>query len=142
MLLPAKKTGFLGEFLRPILFKNKSDSRAILQQQRTSSSGDEQLSNRPKLRNYVMDHPFNSQSKLNSSGEWLDSGSPPHHSRRNTRKLYSNYLANDGGYTTDDEEAQHLLTPRRSPERHRKSYSTWYSIIKKSWCAMSNVVIV
>ncbi|KAI7893984.1 uncharacterized protein EV154DRAFT_499832 [Mucor mucedo] len=142
LLLPAKKTGFLGEFLRPILFKNKSDSRAILQQQRTSSSGDEQLNNRPKLRNYVMDHPFNSQSKLNSSGEWLDSGSPPHHSRRNTKKLYSNYLVGDGGYTTDDEEAQHLLSPRRSPERHRKSYSTCSRLIRNFLITVLAIVVL
>lgn len=123
-LLPTKRasTGFLGDFLRPILFKSKSDSKAILQQQKlstTNSSGDELLNNRPKLRNYVMDHPFNSQSKLNTAAgnEWDGGYSPPHNSRRNTRKMYSNYVINDGGYTTDDEEAQHLLTPSRRSQQ-------------------------
>ncbi|KAG2232900.1 hypothetical protein INT48_004913 [Thamnidium elegans] len=120
--MPTKRgvsTGFLGELLRPILFKNKSDTRARPQ------SSDEQL-NRPKLRNYVMDHPFNSQNKLNY-GDWTDTGSPPsHHQTRRSRKMYSNHMLNDGGYTTDDEEAQLLTHTRRlNTSSHRKSYSTW-----------------
>lgn len=120
--MPTKRgvsTGFLGELLRPILFKNKSDTRARPQ------SSDEQL-NRPKLRNYVMDHPFNSQNKLNY-GEWTDTGTPPsHHHTRRSRKMYSNHVLNDGGYTTDDEEAQLLTHTRRlNTSSHRKSYSTW-----------------
>lgn len=138
-------TGFFNDLFRPILFKSKSDSRAILHH----SSGDELASNRPKLRNYVMDHPFNSsgnQAKLNNSGsEWTDGGhSPPHHnSRRNTRKMYSNYVTHDGGYTTDDEEAQHLLAaPRRSLRKSSSSSKCSRLIRNILLCLLSLVILV
>ncbi|CEP13518.1 hypothetical protein [Parasitella parasitica] len=128
-LVPTKSSsGFLGDLLRPILFKSKSDSKAIYKQQQR----EEQFS-RPKLRSYVMDHPY-TQMK-----DWFDGKySPPLHQGGggvgNRRKLYTNYgPIGDGGYTTDDEEAQHLLAAaqthptRRSQQqqqtqqnRHRK----------------------
>jgi hypothetical protein len=99
------KKSFLGDFLRPMLFKSKSDSRAIMAS-RQDEENNAAPSSRPKLRNYVMDHSY-SQFKVLSS-DWSDGkSSPPHRSSR--RKIYPHY---DGGYTTDDEEA-HLLTPSR-----------------------------
>ncbi|KAI8047754.1 hypothetical protein BDF21DRAFT_393140 [Thamnidium elegans] len=137
--MPTKRgvsTGFLGELLRPILFKNKSDTRARPQ------SSDEQL-NRPKLRNYVMDHPFNSQNKLNY-GDWTDTGSPPsHHQTRRSRKMYSNHMLNDGGYTTDDEEAQLLTHTRRlNTSSHRKSYSTCSRLIRNMLIGLISIIIL
>lgn len=135
-------SGFLADLLRPILFKSKSDSKAILKQQQQVRN-EEQLA-RPKLRNYVMDHPF-SQSKLFNNEVFDGKHSPPlhHHqggsnSRRHPtaagRRMYSNYGIGDGGYTTDDEEAQHLLAPplssrrsQQSQNRHRKQSSAWYN---------------
>jgi hypothetical protein len=138
----ATSSGFLGDLLRPILFKSKSDSKAVLKQLPQQQLRNEEQLARPKLRNYVMDHPF-SQSKL-FNHEWFDGkNSPPvhhqggsnnrrHHSTT-CKRMYSNYGIGDGGYTTDDEEAQHLLAPpllsRRSQQlqnRHRKQSSAWY----------------
>jgi hypothetical protein len=139
-------TGFLGDLLKPILFKSKPDTKANLKQQQQQQFRSEEQLARPKLRNYVMDHPF-SQYKL-FNHDWFDGKhSPPlyqsgssnrrHHSSTG-RRMYSNYGIGDGGYTTDDEEAQHLLAPplssRRSQQlqsRHRKQSSAWYDIETK-----------
>ncbi|GAN07991.1 hypothetical protein MAM1_0185c07496 [Mucor ambiguus] len=123
-LLPTKSSsGFLGDLLRPILFKSKSDSKAIYKQQR------EEHFTRPKLRSYVMDHPYNQTTQ--TAKDWFDGKhSPPLYQGGSRRKMYSTYGigGNDGGYTTDDEEAQHLLAThptRRSQQQlqqqqHRK----------------------
>lgn len=110
-LMPTKSSsGFLGDLLRPILFKSKSDSKGIYKQQQR-----EEHFARPKLRSYVMDHPYN-QTK-----DWFDGKhSPPLYQSGagSRRKLYTNYgLSGDGGYTTDDEEAQHLLATQPLPTR-------------------------
>ncbi|KAI7903150.1 uncharacterized protein BX663DRAFT_507629 [Cokeromyces recurvatus] len=119
--------GFLGDFFRPLLFKSKSESRATAAAATTSSLYNKQVQNedhllaRPKLRSYIMDHPFHSQTKsLHYHHEWLDGNkySPPlyHKQRPHHHKMYCNYgSVVDGGYTTDDEEAQHLLVPPPPP---------------------------
>lgn len=127
-LLPTKSSsGFLGDLLRPILFKSKSDSKAIYKQQR------EEHFARPKLRSYVMDHPYNQTTQ--TAKDWFDGKhSPPPLYQGGSRRKYSNYGlgGNDGGYTTDDEEAQHLLAThptRRSQQQqqhqHRKQTNAW-----------------
>lgn len=128
-LLPTKSSsGFLGDLLRPILFKSKSDSKAIYKQQREENFA------RPKLRSYVMDHPYNQATQ--TAKDWFDGKhSPPLYQGGSRRKLYTNYGlgGNDGGYTTDDEEAQHLLathSTRRSQhqqqqQHHRKQTNAW-----------------
>lgn len=96
-LLKKASTSFFSDVFRPILIKSQSESKKVAPPRTTEEF-------RPKLRNYV-------------NGE-----NPPLYNKRN---FY--YAVGDGGYTTDDEEAQHLLTPRRiPPNRHRnRSKSTW-----------------
>ncbi|OAD02593.1 hypothetical protein MUCCIDRAFT_164515 [Mucor lusitanicus CBS 277.49] len=84
-LLPTKSSsGFLGDLLRPILFKSKSDSKAIYKQQR------EEHFARPKLRSYVMDHPYNQTTQ--TAKDWFDGKhSPPPLYQGGSRRKYSNY---------------------------------------------------
>ncbi|KAI8070569.1 uncharacterized protein B0P05DRAFT_589098 [Gilbertella persicaria] len=84
---PTTKTNLLGDLLRPI-FKAKSTS---------SLRPYEEPLGRPKLRNFVMDH--------STDNGWFSDGTPI--KRHSNKRMYANY--HDGGYTTDDEEQQHLL---------------------------------
>ncbi|KAL7314644.1 Vacuolar inheritance and morphology protein [Mucor circinelloides] len=145
-LLPTKSSsGFLGDLLRPILFKSKSDSKAIYKQQREENFA------RPKLRSYVMDHPYNQATQ--TAKDWFDGKhSPPLYQGGSRRKLYTNYGlgGNDGGYTTDDEEAQHLLathSTRRSQhqqqqQHHRKQTNACSRLIRNILIFLISLVIV
>ncbi|KAI8387491.1 hypothetical protein BD560DRAFT_486338 [Blakeslea trispora] len=123
-----KKSGyFLGDILKPILFKSKSSTtirpNGYHNITHTNTNNEEQLA-RPKLRNFIMDHSTDNFWYSSSDGKH----SPPlkrHPGGR--RKLYSSYGIHDGGYTTDDEEAQNSLTPfpsrRTSTPSQRKKAS-------------------
>ncbi|KAI8884948.1 hypothetical protein K501DRAFT_181045 [Backusella circina FSU 941] len=129
------KKSFLGDFLRPILFKSKSDSRAIMSSRQDEESTTPTASSRPKLRNFVMDHSY-SQFKVLTS-DWSDGkSSPPHRSSR--RKIYPHY---DGGYTTDDEEA-HLLTPSRRYKQVATPKKSYSRIVKNVFICLFLAIIV
>ncbi|KAL9558547.1 hypothetical protein MBANPS3_000837 [Mucor bainieri] len=149
-LMPTKSSsGFLGDLLRPILFKSKSDSKAIYKQQQR-----EEHYARPKLRSYVMDHPYNQTTQ--TAKDWFDGKhSPPLYQGGSRRKMYSTYGigGNDGGYTTDDEEAQHLLAThptRRSQQQqqqqqqqqHRKQTNACSRLIRNSLVGLISLAIV
>ncbi|KAI8641422.1 hypothetical protein BD408DRAFT_418255 [Parasitella parasitica] len=143
--VPTKSSsGFLGDLLRPILFKSKSDSKAIYKQQQQQQQREEHLS-RPKLRSYVMDHPY-TQTK-----DWCDGKHSPPLSQGgggigNRRTLYTNYgLGGDGGYTTDDEEAQHLLAtvqthPTRRLQHQQQQQQTQQNRHRKQTNACSRIL--
>ncbi|KAI8997168.1 hypothetical protein BDB01DRAFT_770079 [Pilobolus umbonatus] len=129
-----RATGFLGDLLRPILFNKSDQKQKTIHPQRS----DEQLS-RPKLRNYIMDHPYSHTTK-SIPNDYFDNGkiSPPY--SRRSRKVHSNYMLNDGGYTTDDEEQQLLITNNR--RNYRKPDNLCPRIFKNLVLGLTLVLIL